>query len=127
MRAIAVCTNSAIVCAGIVIGAYFGGPLGAVIGAGLATPIGILAEDKIANIWEKNPRLKAQFEEATIGRYIYETLRNMAAAGLGGYLAEWLGSLAATEMSSAVVSILKALGSKIDTVADFTVYALMKK
>ncbi len=100
--------------------------MGAVIGAGLATPIGILAEYKISNVLVKNPGLKAKFEEATIGRYIYETLRNMAGAAIAGYLATWLGSLAAAEMDSAVVALLKALGSSMKLPTDVGVYALFK-
>lgn len=125
-RAMAVCTNSTVVCAGIVIGTFLGGPLGGVIGAGLATPIGILAEEKIVQVWVKNPGLKAQFEEATIGRYIYETLRNMGGAAIAGYLGAWLGSLTAAEMDSAVVALLKNLGSSMSIPTDVGVYALFK-
>ncbi|ETW87826.1 hypothetical protein HETIRDRAFT_245866, partial [Heterobasidion irregulare TC 32-1] len=75
-RAIAYCANSTTVMVGITIGTCLGGPIGAMIRAGLATPIGILAEMALAGYLVHDPRLKAQFEEATIGRFLYESLRN---------------------------------------------------
>lgn len=101
--------------------------MGAVIAAFISTPIGILTEVTIAEVWVTNPGLKAQFEEATIGRYIRETLRNMLGAAAGAYLAKWLGSLTPQEMDSALVAVLKKLGSKIAIPADFGAYVLVKK
>ncbi|TFB01703.1 hypothetical protein CCMA1212_006413 [Trichoderma ghanense] len=88
-RACAICANSSIVCCGIVVGCYFGGPLGGAIGAGITTWLAIVVEAQISGTIQ-DPHLQAQFEEATIGRYLYETLRNALAAGAAGYLAEFL-------------------------------------
>jgi hypothetical protein len=79
------------VCAGVIIGDAIGGPLGAAIGAGLSTPLEILVETQIAGIIT-DPRIRAEFEEATIGRYIYETIRNCVVAGAAAYVAEFLSA-----------------------------------
>ncbi|KAI0445135.1 hypothetical protein F4803DRAFT_509522 [Xylaria telfairii] len=103
-RALALCANSSIVCGGIIIGTYMGGALGAALGAGFTTPLAILVETQIAGRI-KDPQLQAQFEEATIGRYIYETLRNMLGAGAAAYLAPFLGNLVGKLSASALGEI----------------------
>ncbi|KAI0308719.1 hypothetical protein OF83DRAFT_1288873 [Amylostereum chailletii] len=99
-RALTHCANSSIVTIGAGIGVFFGRPAGAALGAGLTTPIGIMAERLIAsNITD--PMIRARFEEATSGRLLYETLRNTLTAGAAGcivvvvsstfsYIAYWL-------------------------------------
>jgi hypothetical protein len=91
----AFCANSSIVCTGVFFGALMGGPLGAAIGAGLTTFIGILVEAHIAGTIT-DPALKSQFEEATIGRIIYETLRNVLAAGAAAKIGLFVKNLPAT-------------------------------
>lgn len=97
------------------------------IGAGIATPIGICAETFVVKKTINKPALRARFEEATIGRYIYETLRNIFATGCAGYFAKFierleLGSLAAMDMD--ITRAFEKLGV---TAADFAVYALLKR
>lgn len=97
------------------------------IGAGIATPIGICVETFVVKTTINKPALRAQFEEATIGRYIYETLRNIFATGCAGYFAKFierlgLGSLAAMDMD--ITRAFEKLGV---TAADFAVYALLKR
>lgn len=81
-------TSSTIVFVGVTIGSLIGGPVGAALGAGIATPLGIIAEVEIKKTIE--PDVRIQFEEATVGRYIYETLRNMLAAGAAAKFAGWI-------------------------------------
>ncbi|KAK3392411.1 Cyanovirin-N [Sordaria brevicollis] len=83
-RALAKCANSSVVCVGVVVGFMFGETLGSVIGAGIATPIGIWIETEIKEHLIEDPMLLAQFEEATLGRYIGETLLNMGMAAIPG-------------------------------------------
>ena len=70
----------------------------------MTTPIGILVETKIAGTI-KDPQLQAQFEEATVGRYILETIRNTLAVGAAGYIAAYLGSLSGKISSQALGEI----------------------
>lgn len=96
---------------GIFIGSLLG-PAGAMIGAGIATPLGICVEAVVKKTI-KNSALRARFEEATIGRYIYETLRNIFATGGAGHFAKFVEKL--------------KLGSLGVTATDFAMYALLKK
>lgn len=126
-RAIALCANSTIVCGGILIGAFIGGPIGAAVGAALTTTIAILAETLIAGTI-KDPQLQAQFEEATIGRCFYETLRNMLAAGAAAYLASFLSTQAGNLSARALGEIAKTLSKKATASAsDFAAYWMIKK
>lgn len=122
----ALCTNSSIVCVGIVVGSLLG-PVGAMIGAGIATPIGICVETFVVKKTIKNPALRAQFEEATIGRYIYETLRNIFAAGCAGYFAKFIGGLGPGTLAAMDSDITRAFGKLGVAAADFAVYALLKR
>ncbi|KAK1776295.1 Cyanovirin-N [Copromyces sp. CBS 386.78] len=83
-RALAKCANSSVVCVGVVIGFMLGETVGSVIGAGIATPIGIWIETEIKDHLIDDPMLLAEFEEATLGRYIGETLLNMGMAAIPG-------------------------------------------
>jgi hypothetical protein len=129
-RAIAFCANSSIVCTGIFIGALIGGPVGAAIGAGITTPVGILVETQIARTIT-DPVLKGQFEEATIGRFIYETLRNVLAAGAAAMIAKFVGNLSTTSYELATQQLRQAFVSwtppLADAAADVLSYVFLKK
>ncbi|CAL1703199.1 unnamed protein product [Somion occarium] len=126
-RALAFCANSSIVCCGIFVGALAGGPVGGAIGAGLMTPLGILVETEVAG-YIKDPRLQAQFEEATVGRYLYETLRNTLAAGAAGYFGEWLGHQTGQLTTAAIGQIAGAFGGKASGISGEVVsYAMLKR
>jgi hypothetical protein len=86
-RAIAKCTNSTIVSIGIFVGILIGGPSGAMVGAALTTPLGIAVEKMLKDTYIQDPKLRAEFEEVTIGRVLYETLCNTLAAGAISLLA----------------------------------------
>ncbi|KAL9101179.1 MAG: hypothetical protein Q9163_003538 [Psora crenata] len=132
-RALATCTNSTIVCAGILVGmavgTALGNPLiGGVIGAGLASPIGILAETKIADALIDDPRVRSDIHEATVGRYIYETLRNMLAAGAAAFLAEGVSAAAGPVIDTFIEGVVNGLATKgLKLVIDFSVYSALKK
>ncbi|KAK2590190.1 hypothetical protein QQS21_012131 [Conoideocrella luteorostrata] len=126
-RALAVCANSSIVCASIIVGAWIGGPIGASIGAGLATPLAILVEIQIAGII-KDPRLQAQFEEATIGRYLYETFRNMLTAGAAAYLGSFLNVQAEKLSAKTLGEVASQIsGSTAGFSSEVTAYWALKK
>lgn len=80
-------TNSTIVFVAVTIGSLAGGPLGAALGAGIASPIGIALETVIKKRIADDVAI--QFEDATVGRYVYETLRNMLAAGASAKFGKW--------------------------------------
>jgi hypothetical protein len=73
------------------IGFMVGGPFGAAIGGGLLTPLGILVEVQLADKI-KDPKLRAEFEEATRGRSLFESATNALGAGAAAYLANFLGT-----------------------------------
>lgn len=85
--------------------------MGAAIGAGIATPIAILEEISLSNLIE-DPRLKAQFEEVTITRFIYETLRNMGVALVARYLGSYLETASKELLEGLIHRLMVSLGSK---------------
>jgi hypothetical protein len=125
-RAIALCANSSIVCCGILIGATIGGPVGAALGAGLTTALAILVETQIAGTI-KDPQLQGQFEEATIGRYLYETLRNMLAAGAAGYVASFLSTQAETLSARGLAEVASMFGKEATEFCEVAAYWMLKK
>lgn len=96
-------TNSTIVLVGVTISSLLG-PWGTALGTGIATPIGIAAETGIKKKIAQD--LRIQFEDATVGRYIYETLRNMLAAGAAAKFAQWIEKLR-PEITGLVVSLAR--------------------
>lgn len=111
-RALARCTSSTIVTVAAVAGAFMKGPLGASIAAGLAAPLGMLAESHIAKNID-DPRVRDEFEQATIGRAIAEALRKAIVGQAAGYAleyaSEWLSSSGASLVSKAIEAIKGAL------------------
>ena len=106
------CTSSTIVTIAALAGTFLNGPLAAGFAAGLSTPFAMLAESHIANNIE-DPRLRAEFEEATIGKAISEALHNtlggMAAGEALEFVAEWLSKDVATLVKRAIEMIAGAL------------------
>ncbi|KAI5117143.1 hypothetical protein M0805_000070 [Coniferiporia weirii] len=109
LRAVSYCANSSIVVCGFAIGAFIGGPIGGALGAGFATPLAILVETEIAGRFITDPRLKAQFEEATIGRYFRETILNLAGGAIGVF-SKWIGSITAQALRTVCSKVIVALG-----------------
>lgn len=94
-------------------GVFLNGPLAAGLAAGLSTPLAMLAESHIANNIE-DPRLRAEFEEATIGMAVSEALKNTIGGAATGesleFVAEWLSKDVATLVKKAIEMIAGALG-----------------
>ena len=114
---------------GTTVGSVFASPhIGCVVGAALATPCGILAEVSIANAYIKDPRVRADIEEATIGRYLYETLRNMVAGAAAGALAAWLGKAITPGIDAAMQGLVNALVRRgIVISVNISLYAILRK
>jgi hypothetical protein len=117
---------------GTAIGIWLASPhIGCIIGAALATPCGILAEVSIANAFIKDPRVRADIQEATLGRIIWETLLNMAggaAGGAGGALAGWLGKAITPGIDAVVQGLVAALLRRgIVVSVKLSLYAILKK
>ncbi|KAF1963066.1 hypothetical protein CC80DRAFT_588534 [Byssothecium circinans] len=113
----------------MIIGGTVGCPvLGAVIGAGLASPAGIFAETQIADRLIDDPRVRADIQEANAERYIFETFRNMIAAGAASWLAGYLANLNMSQISSffsrVAVKVVQNKGGNIAT--DFGAYCVFK-
>lgn len=128
-RALAFCANSSTVAVGILIGCLVGGVGGGMIGAALATPLGIAAETLIKHTID-DPVLRAQFEDMTLGRVVYETLRNTLAVGAAGVLAGYLGTLTADFVAQLAGRLGAILGRAITagiTLTEVAVYNLLKR
>ena len=91
----------------ITIGSIIGAPPGAALVAGIATPIGIAAEVEIRKTVAED--LRIEFEDATVGRHIYETLRNMLAAGAAAKFAKWVEKQSPGAFSAASKALDKTL------------------
>ncbi|KAH6917994.1 hypothetical protein BKA70DRAFT_1554159 [Coprinopsis sp. MPI-PUGE-AT-0042] len=108
-RALALCTSSTIVTVASIAGFFMKGPFGAGIAAGLSTPLAKLAESHIAgNI--QDPRLRDEFEQATIGRAIVESLTNAIGGEASGYAMQYAGdwlSSSGTELVSKAIEAIK--------------------
>ncbi|KAJ7093667.1 hypothetical protein C8R44DRAFT_749725 [Mycena epipterygia] len=119
-RAISLSANSTIVMVGIAIGTSLGGPLGAAIGAAVVTPIGIFVETS----------LSPDRQTATIERYIYETLRNTVAAGVGAHLNNWVTRNDSKTLRAVFAAINDAFGGFISWAVvegiDVAIYASLK-
>ncbi|TBU30403.1 Cyanovirin-N [Dichomitus squalens] len=127
-RDCALCLNSTIVTVGICLGICIGGRIGAATAAGLLTPVGTLVEMEVRK-WIKDDKLKAQFEEATIGRYCYDTLQKMLAPGAGAYLGAFFESSFSLPLMSRIASedLYKVLGDDIKSTVDLASYMFLKK
>ncbi|KAI1635309.1 hypothetical protein F4809DRAFT_651288 [Biscogniauxia mediterranea] len=123
----AFCANSSIVCGGIIIGTIIGGPLGGMIGAGLAAPLGVLVETQKAGIIQ-NSLLQTQFEESTIGCYLYETLRVTLSEGAAEYLGKFLGKQPGKVTAQLMSEVASAFGMRVTKAkSEFAAYWLLKK
>lgn len=89
-------------------GTHLGGPIGAAIGGGIVTPIDTIVESAIAGTI-KDPVLKGQFEEATVGRFVYETLKEILAPSGPGVVAELGATLTGPVLDTAVAQMKEAL------------------
>jgi hypothetical protein len=106
-----VTTNATILALGFAIGGLVGGPMGAAIGGGIATSFGILAETELKkNI--QDVALLARFEEATIGRYVYETLQNSLTRGAGVKFSQWVKKIPTKHFSNFLKKGFEKAGKK---------------
>jgi len=80
LRALARCSKSTIIIGAVSITSKVGGPLGAAIGAGFATSIGILARQQIRDSIQE-PRILVEIEETTVDHCLFETITNVIAVG----------------------------------------------
>ncbi|KAJ7266981.1 hypothetical protein B0H12DRAFT_1320948 [Mycena haematopus] len=91
------------------IGGFFGGPAGAALIAGAATPLKMMLEQWAGSNLIDDPVLRQEFEEATLGKYIIETITNMIAAGSGKMLSRFLKQQAAPAIEALAYSFLQGI------------------
>lgn len=120
------CANSSIICVSAILGACCGGPIGGVIATGLTTPIAILVETKIAGTI-KDPQLQAQFEEATIGRYLYETLLNVVTLGAAEYLGGYIAAVAGKVTAEMLGEVAERFAERVGALSKNAASSLLKK
>ncbi|KAI1103378.1 Cyanovirin-N [Jackrogersella minutella] len=131
-RQIASTTNSATVTVGTAIGAFIGrairGPvIGMVLGAGLSTTPGIFLDEQLSTA-DEDPELKSQIQEATVGRYVFETLRDMIAADQTLAAAELLDAALSLEIDNWKKDLVAWLErQEITLLTDFSLYTMMKR
>ncbi|KAI2466958.1 Cyanovirin-N [Annulohypoxylon bovei var. microspora] len=131
-RNIAAATNSASVTIGTVIGAFIGrairGPvIGMVLGAGLSTIPGIFLEERIAASIE-DAEVRSRIQEATLGRYIVETLRDMIASDQTVAAAQLLDGALTPDIDNWKKDFASWLDRQgITLLADFSLHAMLKR
>ena len=89
-------------------GAFLNGPLAAGLAAGLSTPLAMLAESHIAKNIE-DPRLRAEFEEATVGRAVSEALKNIIGGAAAGEALEFVAGWLSTELTTLVKKAIEVI------------------
>lgn len=120
------CSNSPIICVILALGALFGGPLGAVVSAGIIKPIGKVVESAITGVI-KDPVLKGKYEEAIVGYLIRDTISLILVEGGAELLAEAVGTLAGLNVETAVAEVRGVFrGAKVE-VAELGSYRLLEK
>ncbi|KAI1207915.1 Cyanovirin-N [Annulohypoxylon truncatum] len=131
-RNIAASTNSATVTIGTVLGAFIGrairGPvIGMVLGAGLSTTPGVFLEERIAASIE-DAEVRSQIQQATLGRYIFETLREMIAADQTVAAAQLLDAALSPEIDNWKKNFVFWLEKQeITLLGDFSLHATLKR
>ncbi|KAI1453647.1 Cyanovirin-N [Annulohypoxylon moriforme] len=131
-RNIAASTNSATVTVGTVIGAFIGrairGPvIGMVLGAGLSTAPDIFLEERIAASIE-DAEVRSRIQEATLGRYVFETLRDMIAADQTVAAAQLLDAALNPDIDNWKKNFVFWLEKQeITLLGDFSLHALLKR
>ncbi|KAK7031003.1 hypothetical protein VNI00_010237 [Paramarasmius palmivorus] len=90
-RALARCTNSTTVTIGSLLGVTLGGPLAAILGAGIATPIGILLEKFFAGKITSQT-IRGKLGNADGWRCFFDIAKNMFLAGIAAGIAKQVQS-----------------------------------
>ncbi|KAJ7250032.1 hypothetical protein B0H12DRAFT_685000 [Mycena haematopus] len=89
------------------VGAFFGGPIGAALVAGASTVLGKMLEQWAGSNLIGDPVLRQEFEEATVGTYIIETITNLIAAGSGRMLTRFFKQQAKPMIEALAYSFLQ--------------------
>jgi len=110
VRALAKCTYYTIVVGAGTLGAVFGGPVGAAIGAAFATPLAIVAESAIAQNID-NDEMRKKYAEISVERFITETLINGLAFGAGAYVGAVIGTWVGAQVGAAGYEALVSAAS----------------
>ncbi|KAG8903027.1 hypothetical protein FRC01_009367 [Tulasnella sp. 417] len=120
------CSNSPIICVTLVLGVLFGGPIGAIVSAGIITPIGLIVESAIADVI-KDPVIKGRYEEAIVGRFICETISYSLAENSAEQLSRVVGSFSGLDVEKAVAEVRGVFRAATVPVAELGSYRLLKK
>lgn len=111
---------------GITIGGLIGGPFGAAIGAGIATAIGIAVETEIKK-GIRDEGLQGEFEEATVGRYLYETFTAMLTTGATKSFSKWLKKIPLERFSATSEKLARAMKREVKKEGSKEIKKLMEK
>ncbi|KAI0108798.1 Cyanovirin-N [Hypoxylon sp. NC0597] len=130
-RKIAASTNSANITVGTVIGAFIGRAikapvLGMVLGAGLSTSPHVLIGDKVAKAIE-DPATRSQILEATVGKYVFVTLRDMIAADQITTAAQWLDAALNPSVDDWMKGLVAWLERQDITLPEFSLHTMLKR
>ncbi|OTB03210.1 hypothetical protein M426DRAFT_23998 [Hypoxylon sp. CI-4A] len=131
-RKIASSTNSAKITVGTAIGSFIGRAIrspivGSIIGAGLSTLPGIFVEGDVANAIDDSP-FRSQVQEALLGRYVFETLRDIIAADETATAGEWLSAALDPSIDGWTKGLLDWLErQEITLLPEFSLYTMMQR
>lgn len=129
---IATSTNSAAFTIGVAIGAFIGRAcespiIGTVLGAALSNSTDVFVEDQIANAIE-DPHARSQIQEAKLGSFVSEALRNLIATEQTTAAAEFLSASFNPEIDVWKKGLTAWLEKQnLTLLADLSLYATMKK
>ncbi|KAI1641932.1 CNVH-domain-containing protein [Daldinia loculata] len=129
---IATSTNSAAFTIGVAIGAFIGRAcespiIGTVLGAALSNSTDVFVEDQIANAIE-DPHARSQIQEAKLGSFVSEALRNLIATEQTTAAAEFLSASFNPEIDVWKKGLTAWLEKQnLALLADLSLYATMKK
>ncbi|KAI1655562.1 CNVH-domain-containing protein [Daldinia decipiens] len=129
---IATSTNSASFTIGIAIGAFIGRAcespiIGTVLGAVLSNTADVFVEDQIVNAIE-DPHARSQIQEAKLGSFVSEALRNLIATEQTAAAAEFLSASFNPEIDVWKKGLTAWLEKQnLTLLADLSLFATMKK
>ncbi|KAK6952719.1 hypothetical protein Daesc_005013 [Daldinia eschscholtzii] len=129
---IATSTNSASFTIGVAIGAFIGRAcespiIGTVLGAALSNASDVFVEDQIVNAIE-DPHARSQVQEAKLGSFVSEALRNLIVPEQTAAAAEFLSASFNPEIDVWKNGLTAWLEKQnLNLLADLSLYATMKK
>ncbi|KAJ6487982.1 hypothetical protein C8R45DRAFT_995086 [Mycena sanguinolenta] len=92
------------------IGGHYGGPIGAAFVAAVSTPLKMLLEQWAGIRFIRDPLLRQEFENVTLGKYLIESVANMIAAGTSSEVSRFFKQQLAHIIEAITYPLLQVIG-----------------